>query len=278
MRGNRLFFVDGDIFAFCLLALCGLFWVFPSPVLVVLHGPDRLKAHPLISRLTRQILLWTRSTIFLRSPEHLLQWQRHHKQVRFCLLPPVEGVLSDVVVPEGPPSPGPLRLGVIGQIRDGKNIPQLLALGDATPENLSITVRGPLSERLTPELEARIAGRADVHIGFMSEAEMMLAARQQDYLSCLFEKSWDIKSESATFWLAVKVLRPVVSFDEGWVADMIRQTGCGIVIAPSAFGDLASLLPTRTSPEYARLLDVMRVYRDSLSPAAVWASLNEAMA
>jgi hypothetical protein len=273
-RNNRLFFVDGDIYAFCALACLGVFIVFPSPILIILHGPGLVSRHPLVGRLVGKILRWTRSKIFLRSPTHLTQWQQFQKGAAFYLLPPVEGAFNNFishcdVLPEGP-----IRVGVIGQIREGKSIPQLLVLSDVAPDDLAVVVCGPLSERPMSELSAYIHGRSDVRIGFMSEMQMLRLAGEQDYLSCLFENDWDIHSESATFWLAIKVLKPVLSFDEGWVADMIRQTGCGVIIKRSDFQMLADIIPKRDTIEYRRLLKIIQNYRDSLCPKAIWASIE----
>lgn len=274
-RGCRPIFVDCDIFAFLLLGLLG-FWVrLAPPAAIILHGPDRWLRYRFWGPRMKSLLGRYRGTIFLRSAPHLAAWQNYCPQGRFALLPPVEGAGTEQggTMPAAP-ADGPLMIGMIGQIRPGKNIPALLRLSDQAPEILKVNIRGPLSEQDMPEIMAALQGRRDVRIGYMSEDEMLETAAQQHFLACLFERSWDLNSESATFWLAIKVLRPVLCFEEGWVADMVRRSGGGILIAPDDLPALASKLPRAGTPAYQALQDALLRFRASLEPAALWSNLE----
>jgi len=279
-RGHKPIFVDCDLFALTLLGSLGMFVLLACPAAVILHGPDRFRRHTFLAAAVKWVLTVKQYTIFLRSAQHLAAWRDFCPRGRFRMLPPVEAVEPCVKVPTPPRSDTsgtPLAIGVIGQIRPGKNIRALLALADRNPQVLQVNVRGPLSECEMPEIKAAIAGRADVKIGYMSEEEMMQTACGQDYLACLFESIWDLNSESATFWLAVKVLRPVVSFDEGWVADMVRATGGGIVIGSGDLPLLATKLPGPGTPAYRDLQNALQRFRASLEPTAMWTNLEVMM-
>ena len=138
-------------------------------------------------------------------------------------------------------------------------------------------MRGPLFLQQDPEFVALMRSDPAIQAGYMTEGEILRVAQAQDYLACLFEESWDLNSESATFWLAVKVLRPVVCFAKGWVADMVRATGCGVIISCDAFERLDEFLPARDSAEYQNLLETIERYRNTLTARRLWATLNDAI-
>src|SRR6185437_9996249 len=95
-----------------------------------------------------------------------------------------------------------------------------------------------------------------VHIGFLTEPDMLRVALQNDYISCLAEQAlWDTRMESASFWLAVKVGKPVLSFEHGWIGEIVRKTGCGIIVHHDRFEQALREIPTRVSSDYKKLCD-----------------------
>ena len=273
-RGDIPLFVDCDLIAMCLLIRLGVFKPFAKPAVVLLHGPERVAGRYFINSLVRSVLSNGACTIFLRSQAHLEAWDKYCSQARLRLLPPIEGAIDEADFPEERALDGPLRVGVIGQIRVGKCIPQLLRLQERHAGELAVTVRGPLFLKQSQEFVDLALHNPNIECGYMSEDVMMGAVMQQDYLACLFEESWDLRNESATFWLAVKALKPVVCFEHGWVADMVRATGCGIIVPSSNLSELVAKLPARSTEEYRQMSAALLRFRERVTTRAVWDQLQ----
>lgn len=276
-----LFFLDADLLAVCALVSAGLTDRFPLVGVVYLGGPEQVLRRSLKSHLVGRALRSGRLRLFLRSVELLEAWQARCPELAGALrlFPPIEAAAQSRLPVCASHDGGPLRIGVVGQIRVGKCIPQLLRLAEGSPEALSVAVQGPLYEAQPAEFLNFVRSHPRVHAGFMSEEDMLQVAARQDYLAGLLEQSrWDVRMESATFWLGIRSGRPILCFGSGWIGRMVRDTGCGIILATSDLNE-ASLrsVPTRDSPEYRRCLESIDRLRGELTPEALWAQFERSL-
>jgi hypothetical protein len=278
---GSLFFVDADLLMICLVSALGIFRRYARVCMVHLEGPQALAGRTFRQWIVRRALRSGRLLVFLRTPELMEDWGKAFPEVAgaFRLLPPVEAAGSPVVATQERSNDGLLRIGVIGQVRIGKCIPALLRVGDRYPQRLRISVCGPLYDNQPEEFLDLMRTHPRVSVGFMTEETMLSAALQQDYLACLFEERiWNVRMESATFWLAVKTLRPVLCFGSGWIGRMVRETGCGIILPQPAGQELPlEAIPGRDSPEYRRCVGQIERLRASLVPENLWQQLERSM-
>src|SRR5262249_27701415 len=70
-------------------------------------------------------------------------------------------------------------------------------------------------------------------------------AAEQDYLLVLYD-DWDSRMEAATVFLAARVGRPVVVYDEGWCGRIVGTYNCGVRV--SRLGDTADFFRTLPRP------------------------------
>lgn len=278
---TSLFFVDGDLLMTCLLFLCGLFRRHDRVCVVCLAGPEAVARHAFKETIVRRALRSGRLRLFLRTPELVEAWSRAYPDIApvLRLLPPVEGVLPAALPAQPVPLTGPLRIGVIGQVRIGKCIPALLEAGSRSSESVSVSVYGPLYDSQPDEFLRLMRTHPRVHLGFMTEETMLGVSMQQDYLACLFEENiWDIRMESATFWLAVKTGKPVLCFGSGWIAKKVRQTGCGVILENVTSDRLLfDEVPRRDTTQYQHCLSRIENLRQSLAPAMLWEQLEKSL-
>lgn len=286
-RGSRgegrpaLLFLDADLLSICALMCAGLFRRYPLVCVVHLAGPERMLGSATKRALLRRAARDGALRLFVRSPELLEAWRRDFPQLAPAsrLLPPLEAALQSWPPAAPRQSAAPLAIGVVGQIRVGKCLPELLQIADRNPEAVSIAVHGPLYTEQSAAFVSQMRTHPRVRAGFMSEAEMLRVAASQDYLAgFLQEDQWDMRMESATFWLGVKAGRPVLCFGAGWIGRMVRESGCGIILPGGALDErLLAGVPRRDSPEYARCLESIERLRLRLTPAALWAQLESSL-
>lgn len=296
IAGNRyrsdeppaLLFADGDLFVICAAVRLHLLDRFSFVGVVILSGPESASKHILKRFLIRSSLRRGTLRIFLRTPELLDSWQAQFPgfEAMFRLYPALESVMPAGVWANpsaerrasiaGATSSGPIRIGVIGQIRVGKCIPRLIEEAERRPDSISVAVHGPLYEPQPAEFLLKMRSNRLVHPGFLPEAAMLKIAAEQHYLASFLENDkWDLRMESATFWLAVKVGRPVLCFNDGWLGRMVRETGVGLAISSDApeQGWLEGI-PGPNSQEYRNCLESIRRLRSRLTPDALWGELE----
>lgn len=278
IHDSRPLFIDADLFTLCLLYRLGLFG--SSRVYVVqLAGPESSVAHPVKRAVTIAALRFGRLRILLRTPELVTAWRHTFPAFQECfqLLPAIESVLSPLPEAETP-SGSAVHIGVIGQIRVGKAIPTLLAVAHSMPDKMVISVHGPLYPRQSESFIELMRRSQNVHVGFLSERDMLRVALQNDYISCLAEQDlWDTRMESASFWLAIKVGKPVLSFDEGWIGEMVRTTGCGVTVHRDRLQQDLCEIPGRASENYKKLRSNVRSLQKTRIPEALWRQLDAAL-
>lgn len=276
-----ILFADADLIGICAMLGAGMMRKHPLICVVHLAGPEPTTAHVIKRSLVRNALRTRRLRVLLRSVELLDAWRGSYPEFSdaFRLFPPLEAVVSSPAAIQPAAGAGALRIGVIGQIRIGKCIPQLLRIAEKAGA-VSVAVHGPLYQNQPEEFLRLMRGSPCVHAGFMTEEEMLRLAAGSDYLACLFEeRQWDLRMESATFWLGVRAGRPVLCFGSGWIGRMARDTGCGIVVPGKEFDEHSlAAVPGRDQPEYERCLRSIERLRLELTPDALWSQLERSLA
>jgi hypothetical protein len=157
---------------------------------------------------------------------------------------------------------GALRLGVIGQVRPGKGLEWLVPLFRSQPGLGSLRIAGAFTNPVHRARLSVVAGYPGFEDRFMTEEQMLAVAAEQDYLIALYDQ-WDPRMEVATFFLAARVGRPVVVYDEGWAGRMVRTFGCGVAAPgdPRPGEKFFSTLPRSGTPAYEALLHGMARFR-----------------
>jgi glycosyltransferase involved in cell wall biosynthesis len=250
-----------------------------------LHGPEQIEYRVRATgswypRLERRFLERADVRFFLRTDELVEAWREQYPDIppeRFGRLPSLE--LPDDRFSVDAPKPEPaLRVGVIGQLRRGKGLEWLVPLFDRIPRLGTLTVAGGFGDEalfgpLIRPLVERIGGR----VGYLPEAEAEALAAAQHYQLVLYDQ-WDLRQEAATLYLAARVNRPVITYDEGWAGRMVRKYGCGVLVDPEGRGSpdfifrmpgFFASLPRPGSAEYDALLAGVTRFRDAHRGSAV---------
>ena len=263
---QHVFFLDAD---FISLALA---WPLAAAVrpsirsvsVVYLGGPERIAANTPARKLVSGFLHSPQRRLFLRTDELRQAWQQAFPKVpphHIDTSPSLE--ISDAGSPISPNRGGEqLRLGVIGQVRPGKSLEWLVPMFQHNDQIGILQVAGAFTNPAHRERLAFLASYPKFDNRFLTEADMLLAASNQDYLLALYD-DWDPRMEAATLYVAARVGRPVIVYDEGWPGRMVREFGCGVAVARSPRPDPSffSTLPKPGDPAYGALLDGVGRFR-----------------
>jgi hypothetical protein len=238
---------------------------------VHLEGPEHLASKPARRRLLSRFFRAPGRRLFLRTEELARAWRAAFPEIspdRIDTLPTLEIAEG---ADAGPPAPhdGPPRFGVLGQVRPGKSLEWLVPLFSADPGLGTLHVAGTFSNAAHRERLGVLRGYAHFDDRFLSEHEMLAAAREQDWLVALYD-DWDPRMEVATLFLAARVGRPVLVYDAGWAGRMAREYGCGIAVprSPRPGAALFRSLPRPGDEAYRGLLAGVRRFRDARGGAA----------
>lgn len=269
---QRIFFFDESLYVLALLwPLFSL--LLPVERLGVLHlfgpnlgkGPRSRWARFVIGRFLRR----PEVRFYLRTGELAQAWLDAYKdaagQIKIRTFPSLE-------IPDGPAYQHTLeptdqvRFGIIGQIRVGKGIEWLVPVFQNDTALGKLTVAGEFNiPQARKQLSVLFEFKGFLNC-FMTESDMLERAAEQDYLLILYDV-WDRRMESAVLYLAARVHRPVIVYNDGWCGRMVREFGCGMV----ASGDheqvvkILRLVPRPGSAEYARMLKGMDAFRQAHS-------------
>lgn len=264
----RVFFFDGH------LALLALLWgMLRRRVrldwlgILYLAGPERIAGNALLRWRMRQLLSYPELRLYLRTEELADAWRARFPDAPRRAI----GVLPSLEIPdEAPPaSPAPaaegvLRVAVIGQIRRGKALEWLVPAYRQQPERGILTVAGEFGG---PQARAELGFLLEYphyRPGVLDERGLLEVAASQDYLLLLYD-DWDERMEAATLYLAARVGCPVACHDGGWLARMVRASGCGVVLPRERDAALAGLaaLPRPGTPDHAALVEGMLRFREA---------------
>lgn len=262
---QRIFFFDESLFVLALLWPTFSLWL-PVERLGVLHlfRPMSARRNWLRQLIVGRFLNRPEVRLYLRTEEMAQAWREAHSSVatnQISYLPSLE--IPDEVPPQHERNySDTLAFGIIGQIRIGKGIEWLVPAFQKNAAIGKLTVAGEFNVPQTREQLAVLSGFDGFINGFMSESEMLERAAMQDYLLMLYDQ-WDKRMESAVLYLAARVNRPVVVYEDCWSGRMVKDFGCGVV-APENHDKAIELLrhvPRPGSLEYAKLLDGMTAFR-----------------
>jgi hypothetical protein len=239
-----------------------------------LSGPERTIERFGRRLAVRRLLTRYGCRLFLRTSELAAAWRD-----AFPGIPPTSiDTLPSLEIPDSadlvdPPgafaAAGRPRLGVLGQIRPGKSLEWLVPLFRGKPDLGTLYVAGTFTNDAHRHALRVLEDHPAFDNRFLSEAEMLDAAKAQDYLLALYD-DWDTRMEAATFFLAARAGRPVISYDEGWCGRMIREYSCGVAVPriPRPEAPFFRALPERASPAYAALVAGMARFRQAHSADA----------
>lgn len=262
-RGKILLFLDAHLVALAAVWPWFRRQMRPNRIATVyLRGPERIAGSLLARALVKRFMAYPEVLLCLRTPELVDAWRAEYPAFadRIRHLPSLE--LADERFRSTAPTPNPVtRFAVVGQVRHGKSLPALAALFKAQPQLGRFTVAGGYADAdaarvITPLLEG-----VEVHDRYLSEAELDAIAEQQHYLLLLHDV-WDGRMESATLYLAARVMRPVIVYDEGWLSRMVSEYACGVAIPTNAnLAHALQRLPQPDTIEYKALLTGMESLR-----------------
>jgi hypothetical protein len=234
----------------------------------VLHlgGPEPYLSRPIAAHFVRQFLSAPGRRLFLRTEELAQAWRQAFPGLpaeRIDTLPSLE--IADAVGISLPvATQGVPRFGLIGQVRPGKSLEWLVPMFRNHSRIGILNVAGAFTNAKHRDSLPILDGYPHFDNRFLAENDMLAAAGAQDYLLALYE-NWDVRMEAATFYLAARVGRPVIAYDEGWAGRMLREFGCGIAFArqPRPGPEMFAHLPRPGSAEYLVLIDGIARFREA---------------
>jgi hypothetical protein len=258
-RIEQVLFLDAHLLLFtaCWPFLSRLLPRYVVVSLIYLGGPEPIAARSWRRKLLRRFFRSAGRRLCLRTEELVDAWRTAFPELpteRIDTVPTLE-MPDDRDVAEVAGIGDPLRLGVIGQVRPGKSLEWLLPLFRAHPDIGILRVAGAFTNsvhRASLESVAKYPGFDD---RFLTEDEMLKVAAEQDYLVALYD-DWDPRMEVATVFLAARVGRPVIVYNEGWPGRVVRTFGCGVVVDrnPRPGTEFFMALPRPESTDYHALL------------------------
>jgi len=265
---SHVFFLDADLV--CLAAAWPLVGIFAGRVVsvsaVYLGGPERIAENAVARKMVSAFLSAVGRRLFLRTSELMQAWQQAFPEVprdRIDTIPSLEIPQTD---PHTVSRTGDreLKFGVIGQVRPGKSLEWLVPMFVDRPGIGTLHVAGTFTNARHQQRLSFLIGTANFDNRVLSEADMLLAASKQDYLIALYD-DWDARMEAATVYLAARVGRPVIVYNEGWPGRVVREFGCGVAVGRTPRPDNAffSSLPRPGETRYQALLDGVARFRDA---------------
>jgi len=253
---EKLFYFDVH------LVLMALIWPLFRPgnirqlYVCYLMGPERVKRFRLINFVIAQFLKRHDVVLFLRTQELAHDWKKDFPNADIRCLPSLE--ISEVTI-EPPKNQAvvhsQIQLGVLGQIRLGKGIEWLVPLFQTYPHLGDLNICGAYSDQAAEIKLNNLKSYPTFINKFLSENELLGLAAEQDYLLMLYD-DWDPRMEGAVMFLAAKVSKPVIVYDEGWCGRMVRTYNNGLV-APKNKNEMMDFfkgLPKPGSDVYQQLL------------------------
>jgi glycosyltransferase involved in cell wall biosynthesis len=265
---ERIFFLDAH-----LLTLAALWPLVPGRLravrslgLIYLGGPEPIAAHILKRFAVTRFLSAPGRRLFLRTGELAGAWRTAFPAIPGSHIDTIASLEipddQDVVAPRE--HAARVRFGVVGQIRPGKGLEWLVPIFQRATAPGELFVAGTFTNAEHRARLAMLESHPNFDNRFLAEDQMLRAAGAQDYLLVLYD-NWDPRMEAATVFLAARVGRPVIVYDEGWPGRMVREFGCGIGIArqPRPDAGFFAGLPRPGDPAYRTLLAGVERFREA---------------
>lgn len=251
------------------LVLMAMIWPFFRPknikkiYICYLMGPERVRRFHLIRCIVSRFLKRHEVVLFLRTQELARDWQKYFPYADIRCLPSLEVSETEVVLNNNNlKKHSKIQLGILGQIRVGKGIEWLVPLFQNHPELGHLNIYGAFSDADTETKLNTLKTYPFFKNKFLNEDELLELASEQDYLLMLYD-NWDSRMEGAVMFLAARVNKPVIVYDEGWCGRMVKTHNNGI-IAPrntNEIIDFLKALPEPNSHAYQKLLSGVKSFR-----------------
>jgi hypothetical protein len=265
---RHFFFFDMD------LARVAKWWPLLWPLmrvrqlsLLYLLGPEHIVNHASARRRVEKLLERTEVVLCLRTAELRTDWAAAFPGIdpaRIRTLPSLEIPQAADFPPRHCQERSELRFGVLGQLRRGKSIGELVPVFVGHPEVGVLKIAGSFASPAERDALSLLQDWPGFEERYLEDEELLQLTAAQDYVVILYDQ-WDKRMESAVLYLAMRANRPVLVYAEGWCDRMIRQFGCGVAVERSGL-DLCSFLaslPLPGSAAYSNLLDGVGRFREA---------------
>lgn len=269
---NSVFFFDAHLVLLAILwPLTSFFLKIDRLSAINLMGPERIFRSKIATWFVRRFLKRTEVYLYLRTEELMLSWQESFPTVptrKIRYLPSLE--IPDTDVYPSPVADGEIKFGIIGQVRKGKGLEWIVPMFKSHDTIGKLTVAGSFNNDADRARMTQLQDFSGFNDKYLSENELLFESAKQDYLLVLYE-DWDSRMESAVVYLAARVNRPVIVYDDGWCGRIVRQFGNGLLapIERSSMPEFLSKVPRPGSVEYNNLLEGVKLFRQANSGEAV---------
>lgn len=229
---------------------------------VYLHGPELIKSRLFASFIIKRFVSNQKVTLFLRTDELVNAWKLQYPKANIMRLPTIEIPVDEVIISDKQQRPSECCFGVLGQIRDGKGLAWLVPAFEKNQALGKLTVAGEFaSEAQKIKLEFLLTFSGFIN-KYLSEQELLDVATKQDYLLMLYDE-WDARLEGAVMYLAARVNKPVIVYNEGWCGRMVATYKNGISISKdnNDFFSTLSTLPKPDTKDYEVLLEGVQAFK-----------------
>ena len=272
VKVNSVFFFDAHLVLLSILWPLTSFFLKPDQLSVInLMGPERIFRSKIATWFVRRFLKRKEVYLYLRTEELMLSWQEGFpdipiKKIKYL----ISLEIPDTDVYTTPAADVELKFGIIGQVRKGKGLEWIVPMFKKNGTIGRLTVAGTFNNDADRERMAELQDFSGFNNKYLSESELLLESTKQDYLLVLYE-DWDSRMESAVVYLAARVNRPVIVYDNGWCGRIIRKFGNGL-FAPNdqaSMPEFLSNLPRPGSADYNKLLEGVTLFRQANSGEVV---------
>jgi hypothetical protein len=237
---------------------------------VYLHGPEHIKSRVLAYQLIKRFVSNSKVTLFLRTDELVHAWKLHCPDASVMRLPTMEIPVDEVVVSDDQQRSSELCFGILGQIREGKGLAWIVPAFKNNQALGKLTVAGEFASEAQKVKLDFLNGFSGFINKYLSEQELLDLAAKQDYLLMLYDE-WDARLEGAVMYLAARVNKPVIVYNEGWCGRMVETYKNGISISKinNNFLDIIYALPKPDTKDYETLLEGVKAFRRAHSGESV---------
>ncbi len=132
-----------------------------------------------------------------------------------------------------------ISFGLFGQLRNGKSIMELVNYFSIRPE-YELIIAGKSFTNEIANIKNNIPENISLIDKFLSMEELHFYANKVDYHLLLYSFPWDIRMESGNYYLALQHMKPVISYEKGWIGNQVKKNLNGFTIED--FSEFKSLL------------------------------------
>lgn len=276
---DYILFFDANLFLLSCMWWLICFRRYPIEFGVIyLHGPELVKSRAFLYRfLVKSFISNSKVTFFLRTDELVEDWKLYIPNAQIRRLPTMEIPENDDFILDDIESSTLLKFGILGQVREGKGLQWIVPIFKQNITLGTLTVAGEFANDQQRHALSFLYDFNGFQNKFFSEQELLNLAVSQDYLLMLYD-DWDSRLEGAVMFLAARVNRPVISYNEGWCGRMIATYKNGVAISRSCnLIDIIDKLPKPDTTEYMLLQQGVEAFKNAHSGKRVRQDFLEAI-